>query len=161
MTELKREYVIPLRRKTRFAPKWRRSKKAVSVLREFIKKHMKTDNVIVCRELNEAIWQRGIKNPPGKVSVIALKMQNSQGERTLVNLLEAGIEKYAQVYREQDTIETPIKEEKEDKKTSKEEKVDTKEEKSKEKEVDTKEQDVNTKDTSKKSDKKEEVKKNE
>ena len=51
MAELKREYVVPLRRKTLTAPKWRRTKKAVSVLKEFIMKHMKTDNVVICREL--------------------------------------------------------------------------------------------------------------
>ena len=121
MAELKREYVVPLRRKTRYAPKWRRSKKAVSVLREFIKKHMKTDSVVICPELNETIWQRGIKNPPGKVSVVALKMQNAQGEKTLVNLLDVGVDKYAEAYRVQETKEQSKSEETE---TSKEDKKD-------------------------------------
>jgi len=94
MTELKREYVVPLRRKSRFAPKWRRSKKAVSVLKEFIEKHMKTDNVLVCRELNEKLWENGIQNPPGKVSVIALKTTINGVEKTYVNLIEAGVDKY-------------------------------------------------------------------
>lgn len=94
MTELKREYVVPLRKKSRFAPKWRRSKKAVSVLKEFIEKHMKTDNVLVCRELNEKLWENGIQNPPGKVSVIALKTTINGVEKTYVNLTEFGVDKY-------------------------------------------------------------------
>jgi len=94
MTELKREYVVPLRKKSRFAPKWRRSKKAVSVLKEFIEKHMKTDNVLVCRELNEKLWEHGIQNPPSKVTVIALKTTVNGVEKTYVNLLEFGVDKY-------------------------------------------------------------------
>jgi len=98
MVELKREYVVPLRRKTNLAPKWRRSKKAVSVLNDFIKKHMKTDNVVICKELNEKIWENGIKNPPGKVSVIAFKTQIAGVEKTLVNLVEFGIDSHLKNY---------------------------------------------------------------
>jgi len=94
MVELKREYVVPLRRKVNTVPKWRRSKKAVSVLNDFVKKHMKTDNVVICSELNEKIWQNGIKNPPGKVSVIAFKTQIKGVEKTFVNLLEVGVDKH-------------------------------------------------------------------
>ena len=101
MAELKREYVIPLRRRTRTAPKWRRSKKAVSVLKEFVEKHMKTDNVIICKELNEKIWANGIKNPPGKVSVVALKSEFNGVEKTLVNLAEVGIDEQTKLYAAQ------------------------------------------------------------
>jgi len=92
MTELKREYVIPLRRKSRTAPKWRRSKKAVSVLKDFVKKHMKTDIVVIGNELNELIWENGIRNPPGKVSVVTLKKEFNGVEKTLVNLATVGID---------------------------------------------------------------------
>jgi len=99
MAELKREYVVPLRRKTSTAPKWRRTKKAMSVLKDFIKKHMKTDNVIICSELNEAIWSRGIKNPPGKVSVVAFKTQIAGQEGTLVNLASVGLDAQLELYK--------------------------------------------------------------
>ncbi len=98
MTDLKREYTIPLRRKTKLAPNWRRSKKAMSVLIEFVKKHMKTDEVVICNELNEKIWENGIKNPPGKVSVVALKTNINGVEKTLVNLIEAGVESQLATY---------------------------------------------------------------
>jgi len=99
MAELKREYVVPLRRNTRNAPKWRRSKRAVSVLKEFIQKHMKTEEVILCNELNEFIWARGSKNPPGKVSVVAIKDKFGKSEKTIVNLLEVGLDKQLKEYQ--------------------------------------------------------------
>lgn len=141
MTELKREYVVPLRRKTKLAPKWRRSKKAVSVLKDFIEKHMKTDNVIICRELNEKIWENGIKNPPGKVSVVALKTQINGVEKTLVNLAEAGINTQMAQYAveapktEKKTKPEQIKEAQVKEIKAKEEKSEKKAETKKEKEV--------------------------
>lgn len=112
MAELKREYVVPLRRKTKLAPKWRRSKKAVSVLKDFIRKHMKTDNIVICPELNEKIWEKGIKNPPGKVSVIAYKFDFQKEEKTLVNLLDIGVEKYVEKYKvsEEKEVKKEVKE---------------------------------------------------
>jgi len=117
MTDLKREYVVPLRRKTRTAPKWRRSKKAVCVLKDFIKKHMKTDSVILCPELNEKLWANGIKNPPGKVSVIALKTKVGDDEKTLVNLSEVGVDLQLKAYQ----VAQPVQKVKEEKTDSKKE----------------------------------------
>lgn len=110
MTELKREYVVPLRQKCRTAPKWRRSKKAMSVLKDFIVKHMKTDNVVIGNELNEKIWENGAKNPPGKVSVITLKKEFNGVEKALVNLAEAGIDSLVKENEAQNAA--PVKEEK-------------------------------------------------
>ena len=109
MTELKREYVIPLRRKSSTVPKWRRSKKAMSVLKEFIVKHMKSDIVVIGNELNEKIWENGIKNPPGKVSVIALKKEFSGQEKVLVNLAEVGIESLLKQYETAAPVSAPSK----------------------------------------------------
>ena len=131
MAKLKREYVVPLRGKSRTAPKWRRSKKAVSVLRDFIKKHMKTDEVIICSQLNEYIWLNGGKNPPGKVSVIALKTQIGDKEKTLVNLLEHGIDEQLTIYNNLQS-KTPNVETKEKEDTSEIKDVESKEVESKE-----------------------------
>ncbi len=114
MAELKREYVIPLRRKTRFAPKWRRSKKAVAVVKEFVRHHMKCDNVILCKELNESLWERGSRHPPGKVQVTVLKNEVAGVERVLVNLTSAGVAEQAKLYetvKPQVAKETKAKEE--------------------------------------------------
>ncbi len=68
---LERQYTIPLRRAALKVPRYRRAKKAVKQIKEFLARHMKTDeeNVKVGRWLNEFVWWRGIKSPPNKVRV--------------------------------------------------------------------------------------------
>ena len=129
MAELKREYIIPLRRKFLSAPKWRRSKKAVAVLRDFITKHMKCENVIVCAELNEHIWSRGSKHPPGKVEVIALRFNDGSEEKVLVNLKEFGIDSQRALYNvavptasTNEVVDTQVEEKEESSKVEKEDK---------------------------------------
>lgn len=74
MTDIiKREYVVPLRRGFLNTPRYYRTNKAVRVLKEFMKKHMKSDNIKIGPKLNDLIWVNGIKNPPCKVKVIATK----------------------------------------------------------------------------------------
>jgi len=77
--ELEREYVVPMRRGFLKVPCYRKAKKAVMVLKEFIAKHMKVENrdvrkVKLDMYLNEEIWHRGIKNPLHKVKVKAKKI---------------------------------------------------------------------------------------
>ena len=122
MVELIRDYVIPLRREVRKAPKWRRSKKAVSVVRKFIRKHMKTERVIICTELNEKIWEHGIKNPPGKVEVSVAKIKKDDEVFSIVNLKEAGLQEYIKLY-ETDKVKEKVKKlEEENKEAESEEK---------------------------------------
>jgi len=76
--ELSREYVINLRRNVIKAQKYRRAKKAILVLKQFLAKHMKVENrdvlkVKVDRYLNQEIWQRGIRKPLMRVKVKAVK----------------------------------------------------------------------------------------
>ena len=70
---LERTYVIPLRRETLKVPNFRKANKAVKSVREFISKHMKSENVVIGKYLNLKIWKHGAKNPPGKVKVNAAK----------------------------------------------------------------------------------------
>src|SRR3989338_1819833 len=72
-TVLERVYTIPLRRETLKVPPFRKANKAVKTLREFISRHMKSENVVVGKYLNLKIWNHGAKNPPGKVKVNAVK----------------------------------------------------------------------------------------
>ncbi|WEU40806.1 MAG: 50S ribosomal protein L31e [Candidatus Odinarchaeum yellowstonii] len=67
-----RVYTIPLK-DVKKAPTGKRSNKAVRILREFIAKHMKTENVIIDPAVNERIWMRGIEKPPRRIKVKALK----------------------------------------------------------------------------------------
>ncbi len=70
---LERVYNVPLRREWLKAPKYKRAKKAVKALKQFIMKHMKTDDVKIGKHLNLEIWKHGIKNPPHHIKVRAVK----------------------------------------------------------------------------------------
>ncbi len=76
--ELQREYIVPMRRGFLKVPCYRKAKKAVLVLKQFIAKNMKVENrdikkVKLDMYLNEEIWHRGIKNPLHKIKVKATK----------------------------------------------------------------------------------------
>ena len=77
--ELEREYVVPLKRGVLNVPRYRRAKKAVRVLKEFMVRHMRVRDrdlgkVKVDINLNNEIWFRGIKKPMNKVKVKAKKV---------------------------------------------------------------------------------------
>lgn len=79
-TTLEREYTIPLRREWLKSPKYKRSKKATTALKEFLIKHMKPSKdekgriqLKIGGHLNDFIWKHGIKNPPHHVKVVAKK----------------------------------------------------------------------------------------
>jgi large subunit ribosomal protein L31e len=63
-----RIYTVPLGRAW-VVPRYRRAEKAVTVLRKFVERHMKPEEVIIDPTVNEAIWARGITNPPRKIRV--------------------------------------------------------------------------------------------
>jgi len=73
MAELERDYNVPLRKEFLKVPKYKRSKKAVMALKQFITKHMKAESVVISEKLNEHIWKDGIKSPPHHVKVTATK----------------------------------------------------------------------------------------
>ena len=73
MATLERTYNVPLRKQFLKVPRYQRAKKAVTALRQFLAKHMKSDTILIGRHLNMKIWSRGIKNPPHHVSVNAVK----------------------------------------------------------------------------------------
>ena len=77
--ELEREYIVPLRRGFMNVPHYRRAKKAVKVLKEFMVRHMNvrdgdTRKIKVDIALNNEIWFRGIRKPLNKIKVKAKKV---------------------------------------------------------------------------------------
>ena len=74
--KLERSYTIPLRREIMKSPQYRRAKKAVTAVKEFLQKHMKAQEVKIGPQLNLKIWERGIKNPPTKIRIHAVKEEN-------------------------------------------------------------------------------------
>jgi len=73
--EEERIYTVPLR-KVKYIPKKRRAEKAVKILREFIAKHMKSEEVIINPLVNEEIWSRGIEKPPARLKVKAVRTRD-------------------------------------------------------------------------------------
>ncbi len=65
---LTRIYTVPLRRAFE-APRYRRTKVAVRLIREFATRHMKSEEVKLDEELNRYLWSRGIRNPPRRVKL--------------------------------------------------------------------------------------------
>jgi large subunit ribosomal protein L31e len=118
---LERTYVIPLRSTTLKVPFYRKSKRAMSVIRTFIEKHMKSKDVKLGRYLNMHVWEHGIKNPPGKVKVVC-----SKDDKGVVTVELEGAPKDAKVEAKSDSkkpakktdsnvLEAEVKEVKEEK----------------------------------------------
>ena len=70
---LERVYNVPLRKEFMKVPRWKKTKKAVTALRQFLSKHMKSTDVKLSKDLNEELWKHGIKNPPHHVKVTVTK----------------------------------------------------------------------------------------
>ena len=70
---LERVYTIPLRRETLKVPPFKKANKAMKTIKNFISRHMKSENVAVGKYLNLAVWKHGAKNPPHHVEVNAIK----------------------------------------------------------------------------------------
>jgi len=81
---LEREYIIPLRKEFQKAPKYKRAKKTIKALKEFLAKHMKSDNIKLGKYLNLKVWEHGIKNPPHKVKVKVEKYDDGLVKAELV-----------------------------------------------------------------------------
>ncbi len=67
-----REYVIPLRDAYE-ASRTRRAKRAVNIIKEFARKHMKAEIVKISSKVNSLIWSRGIEKPPRRIKVVMRK----------------------------------------------------------------------------------------
>ncbi len=132
-TELKtleRIYVIPLRKEFLKTPKWKRSKKSVNIIQKFVMRHMKVEKVLIGKELNEKIWERGSENPPSKIKVRCIKTEN----KCTVNLFDLPIKKNENKKEKQKKEETSkMKDEnkKEEKNKEKQDKKKTSEKKNK------------------------------
>ena len=68
-----RIYTVPLRKAYWTGSRLRRSNKAVRVLRQFVERHMKPEELLIQPEVNERIWARGIQKPPRRVRIRATK----------------------------------------------------------------------------------------
>jgi large subunit ribosomal protein L31e len=99
---------IPLRG-VHDAQRRRRASNAIKLIRNFLIKNTKTENVRLGKSINESVWKEGMQNPPRKVRVHVIKEEDVL---------------YAELLGTE--IKTPSKEEvkkKEEKKKEKKEKI--------------------------------------
>lgn len=108
--EAERVYTINLG-KAWLSPNNQRAKRAINMIKEFTKRHMKTEQIKIDQELSQAVWQRGIRSPPRKIRV---KMAKSEDGYVMVF-----------PYEEEVKPKTEEKEEKKAEKKSKETKEET------------------------------------
>jgi large subunit ribosomal protein L31e len=82
--EEERVYTIPLRA-VKQVPRWRRSKRAITEIRQYLARHLSAeqDKVRLDRSINERIWEKGSKNPPNKITVRAMKFDDGVVEAEL------------------------------------------------------------------------------
>lgn len=79
-----RVYTINLG-KAWITPEHKRTDRVVNMIREFAKKHMKSNDIKLDQDLNRQLWSRGKTNPPRKVRV---KMVKEEGGTVTVSLYE-------------------------------------------------------------------------
>lgn len=82
---LERVYTIPFYPKMNGIPRTKRAPRAMRMIREFVSKHLKSDELIFDAEVNEFIWARGIQKPPRKITVRVVKSDDDVVEIFLVS----------------------------------------------------------------------------
>lgn len=80
---LEREYTIPLRAAWK-GTRTKRAERAIRVIRQFAKRHMKSSEIKIENEVNQAVWFRGIQKPPRKIRVL---MKKDKDDVVTVSLL--------------------------------------------------------------------------
>ena len=70
--ELERVYTIPLG-KVLLSQSQHRAVRAINMIREFARKHMKTQEIKIDEEVAHLIWSKGVRSPPRKIRVKMVK----------------------------------------------------------------------------------------
>lgn len=72
---MERVYTINLYKEWKKVPVWKRTKKSIKAIKEFLSRHMKTspNKIKIDNWVNREIWKNSIKNPPKKIRIKAIK----------------------------------------------------------------------------------------
>jgi large subunit ribosomal protein L31e len=73
--ELERVYTIPLG-KVKLSQSQHRAVRAINMIKEFARHHMKVENIKIEEDLAKQIWARGVRSPPRKVRVRMTKTED-------------------------------------------------------------------------------------
>ena len=125
--ELERVYTINLG-KVLLSQSQHRAVRAINMIREFARHHMKVETIKIEEELAHQIWARGVRNPPRKIRV---RMSKTEEGYVLVSQYDEEIEPPKETPKVEEKVEeaaaaasteTPKVEEKVEEETKKESK---------------------------------------
>ncbi|ABX13159.1 50S ribosomal protein L31e [Nitrosopumilus maritimus] len=109
--ELERVYTIPLG-KVLLSQSQHRAVRAINMIKEFARHHMKVEDIKIEEDLAHQIWAKGIRSPPRKIRV---RMSKTDEGYVLVSPYEEEIESKVTPEKEtpkvEDKVEEPTKEE--------------------------------------------------
>jgi len=129
--ELERVYTINLG-KVLLSPNNQRAKRAINMIKEYARHHMKTEEIKIEETVSHIIWKRGIRHPPRKIRV---SMTKTDEGFILVSPYEEEVEEVTKQKQEKKTPEVEEKPESKESETSEvKEEPETKESKPKPKE---------------------------
>ncbi|MBA7502417.1 hypothetical protein ES706_01002 [subsurface metagenome] len=77
-----RIYVIPLR-EAKSARRQRRTSRAVKIVHEFLRRHMKSEEIKLNQALNRKLWERGAKHHLPRIRVRVVKQDDGSIEAFL------------------------------------------------------------------------------
>ena len=75
-----REFTVHLHKYIHGVGFKRRAPRAIKALREFAKKHMKTEDIRIDTDLNKFVWSQGIRNVPFRVRVRLSRRRNEDDD---------------------------------------------------------------------------------
>jgi len=99
--ELERVYTINLG-KVLLTPNNQRAKRAINMVKEFARHHMKTEQIKIEEEVSHQIWKRGIRHPPRKIRV---RLTKTDEGFVLVSPYDEEIESKVEPVKEKKQIE--------------------------------------------------------
>jgi large subunit ribosomal protein L31e len=77
-------YTIPLR-EAKLAPRWKRSSRAVSLIRKYLIRHMKADpsQIKIDASVNHKVWEKGSQKPPSSIRIRAAMFDDGEVQAEL------------------------------------------------------------------------------
>jgi len=108
--ELERVYTIPLG-KVKLSQSQHRAVRAINMIKEFARHHMKVEEIKIEEELSQQIWSKGVRNPPRKIRV---RMSKTDEGYVLVSPYnedtDAVVTPEKETKKVEDKVEEPAKE---------------------------------------------------
>jgi len=104
-------FTINLRKLTLNERKWQKSKKSVAMVKRFLKRHMKTDEIKLDKSITEEIWKRGCDKPPAKIRIKAYETEEGEkGEKKKIVRAELLGVIHEEVKEKKEEIEKKVEE---------------------------------------------------